>query len=150
MLAYNELFSLGTNFPIWLTLTFSRNFPDLEIHDLNNWKTQVNDISPVYMFVHVRLDSSNRWGACKLGQYSWSISSSCARSIIVLCGWILYCTGCLLLQYKHPGLPLISVLAAIIVDWRVMLLTGALGFSIDYIYPYKGIYNLWIRQPRHF
>ena len=142
MLAYNELFSLGANFPKWLTLTFSRNFPDLEIHDLNNWKTQVNDISPVYMFVHVRLDSSNRWGACRLGQYSWSICSSRAQSIIVLCGRTLYCTGCLSLQYKHPGLPLTSVLAAIIVDWRVLLLTGALGFSIDYIYTLIRVYRI--------
>ena len=36
VLAYDELFSLGANFPKWLTLIVSRNFPDLEIHDLNN------------------------------------------------------------------------------------------------------------------
>ena len=35
---YNGLFSLGANFPEWWTFNFSRNFPDLEIHDPDNLK----------------------------------------------------------------------------------------------------------------
>ena len=40
----NRLFSLGTNFPKWQTLGFSRNFSDLKIHDPNNQKIHVSDI----------------------------------------------------------------------------------------------------------
>ena len=42
---YNGFISLGANFPEWSALSFSRNFPDLEIHDPNNQKTQVSYIS---------------------------------------------------------------------------------------------------------
>ena len=50
---------IGANFPEWSVLSFSRNFPDLEIHDPNNWKAHVNEISQslhVYMNVW-RLDA---------------------------------------------------------------------------------------------
>ena len=38
IIPYNGLFSLGANFPEWWTFSFSRNFPDLEIHDTDNEK----------------------------------------------------------------------------------------------------------------
>ena len=34
----SRFISLGTNFPKWSALSFSRNFPNLEIHDPNNQK----------------------------------------------------------------------------------------------------------------
>ena len=33
---YSEFISLGAKFPEWSVLSFSRNFPDLKIHDPNN------------------------------------------------------------------------------------------------------------------
>ena len=36
IIIYSRLFFLGANFPKWWTFSFSRNFPDLEIHDPNN------------------------------------------------------------------------------------------------------------------
>ena len=45
-LLYNGLFCLGANFPEWWALNFSRNFPDLEIHDRNYQKYQMRNISP--------------------------------------------------------------------------------------------------------
>ena len=42
---YNKLFSLGTNFPEWWTLCFSRNFPDLEIHKPTIEKSHMSNIS---------------------------------------------------------------------------------------------------------
>ena len=37
--------SIGANFPKWSALSYSRNYPDLEIHDPNNPKTYMSDIS---------------------------------------------------------------------------------------------------------
>ena len=42
--AYIGVISQGANFLERSVLSFSRNFPDLEIHDLNNWKTHVSEI----------------------------------------------------------------------------------------------------------
>ena len=39
------LIYLGANFPEWSALSFNRNFPDLEIHNSNNQKTHVSNIS---------------------------------------------------------------------------------------------------------
>ena len=39
------LFPYGANFPERSALSFGRNFPNLEIHDPNNQKTHVSDIS---------------------------------------------------------------------------------------------------------
>ena len=36
--------SLGANFPEWWTLSFSRNFPDLEIHKPTNKKSHMSNI----------------------------------------------------------------------------------------------------------
>ena len=44
-LLYSGFISLGANFPEWSSLSFSRNFPDIEIYDLNNQKTHMSDIS---------------------------------------------------------------------------------------------------------
>ena len=43
-LLYSGFISLGANFPKWSVLSFSRNFPNLEIHDPNNRKTHVSEI----------------------------------------------------------------------------------------------------------
>ena len=39
---YSGFISLGANFSKWSVFSFSRNFPDLEIH---NQKTHVSEIS---------------------------------------------------------------------------------------------------------
>ena len=44
-LSYRGFISLGANFPEWSVLSFSRSFPDLEIHDPNNRKTHVIETS---------------------------------------------------------------------------------------------------------
>ena len=48
----------------WSVLSFSKNFPDLEIHDPNNRKTHVSEISQNFKHVHERLDAGNRRDAC--------------------------------------------------------------------------------------
>ena len=48
MLAFPSVCSalpLGANFPEWSALSFSRNLPDLEIHDPNNHKTHMSNTS---------------------------------------------------------------------------------------------------------
>ena len=42
---YSELISLCANFPEWSVLSFSRNSHDLEIHDPNNQKIHMSEIS---------------------------------------------------------------------------------------------------------
>ena len=44
-LPYNEFISLGAILPKWWFFSFSRNFADLEIDNLNNLKTHMSDIS---------------------------------------------------------------------------------------------------------
>ena len=51
---YGGFIPLGSNIPEWSVLSFSRNFPDLEIHDPNNRKTHVSEIShKVYVYMSV-------------------------------------------------------------------------------------------------
>ena len=95
---YNGLFSLGANFH----LTFSRNFPDLEIHGPNKQKTHVSNIShKVYTGVHEHLNSGNRQDASLyINQHNIHNSLAVAvyvhkDNIIALHDQILYRSGCL-------------------------------------------------------
>ena len=60
LLPYSGFISLGANFPEWSVLSFSRNFPDLEIHDPNNQKIHVSEIHTKFAHVHECLDTGNR------------------------------------------------------------------------------------------
>ena len=44
-LQYSGFVSIGAVFPEWSIISFSRNFPDLEIHDPSNRNTHVSGIS---------------------------------------------------------------------------------------------------------
>ena len=44
-LPYSGFISLSPSFPKWSVLSFSRNFPDLGIHDPVNQKTHTSEIS---------------------------------------------------------------------------------------------------------
>ena len=58
---YSGFISLGTNYPKWWTLSFSRNFPDLEIHNSSIWKTCMSDtLQSLHMHMHKRLAYGNR------------------------------------------------------------------------------------------
>ena len=74
---YSGLFYLGGNLPKWWAFSFSRNFPNLEIHDPNNQKLRWETLYTKFMHVHERLDST-RCFVFKLTvfiiplQYSWA------------------------------------------------------------------------------
>ena len=65
LILHSRLFSLGANFLNGKPLALiSRNFPNLEIDDLNNLKTHMSDIryksNTKFINVHERLDADNR------------------------------------------------------------------------------------------
>ena len=76
ILPYNRFSSLGANFPKWWTLSFSRNFSNLEIYHPNIQKPHKNSYERHFtMFVHVHehlIYSKDEMLVCKLAQYSWS------------------------------------------------------------------------------
>ena len=59
ILPYSGYISLGANFPEWSVLSFSRNFPNSEIHHPNNQKTHMSKISE-FTRVYEHLDTSYR------------------------------------------------------------------------------------------
>ena len=66
---YIEFNFLSANFPEWSVLSFSRNLPDLEIHDPKFSKQSKNShewdlIHTKFMGVHERLDVGNRSDVC--------------------------------------------------------------------------------------
>ena len=56
--AYSGFIYLGANFPEWSVHSFSRSFPNLEIHD-SNWQSKTH-VSEIY----TKFDAGNRRGAC--------------------------------------------------------------------------------------
>ena len=78
---YNGLFTLGANFPKWRTLSFSRNFSNLEMYDTKIEKLTWAKVFTKFMLVHVHPDSDNRHDVCLNRHNSQSICSSCAQRI---------------------------------------------------------------------
>ena len=58
VIPYSGFISLGANFLEWSVFSFSRNFPDLEIHNPNNRKTHMSEISHE---VYARTLASGCW-----------------------------------------------------------------------------------------
>ena len=84
---YSGFISLGANFPEWSVLSFSRNFPDLEIHNPNNRKSHVSEpIShtkfaerSLRVYMSVWTPVIDKMFVSKLAQHSRRICSSCAH-----------------------------------------------------------------------
>ena len=91
-LPHNRFISLGANFPKWWALSFSRNFPNLKIHDPKNRKTHVTfHTQSLGMYMSIWTPVIDEMLVCKLAQYSQSVYSSDK----VLCGQTLKRTGLL-------------------------------------------------------
>ena len=123
----NGLFSLGANFLKWWTLSFSRDFPDLEIHEPIYWKFSserhfVQSLATSYSYMntiitcHAYACSTSTviivLYSCMVITYmctcteasknSWSFCSICAQSIQSHVTKPFLAQGVNRLQYKHP------------------------------------------------
>ena len=149
-----RLFSLGANFPEWWTLSFSRNFPNLEIHKLT---TEIPYMSDILYFVIQAWwvpslwSSIHQWSPCTcvLVQEDWRIYDSlqylCTQNLYSHVAIPFLAQGVHCLQYKHLAMSLIMVIYAMYISmWCVELSSSStIACSICCSYSYYCCLELW-------